>query len=531
MEDGLDQGLVRTGRHGRLSAAATMGSRGQRPARPSRPGQQVLHQAMSAAAVLVVVLLLLMVVRLPWAGDLGMHAAVLERLHADPQHPGNPLVDADTPSPYYSPWMVALWLVAEATDWSTFQVLHFSALVNLLLLLTGIRGFVRTFTLQRSAVPCAMLCVTLLYGVGLFAWSGFPSLTSLSLTLAYPSTFAFGLSFHLWALLRTAVADAWPLPAFLALGLLLALILLAHQFTGGVAILGAAGVLLGARPWPKSGIWLRVGTAAAAAAVVLAVWPYYPFFSLFTVGGLEGVHRPLYQDLFERFCLVSVGVAALAARWWKDRRDPLVIFFLLGLAVFTVGGLTGRYSWGRTLPAVLVPAQVALALEAVGAGRRVVARLLAPLAAAALLIGAWAQAGVLAYVLRTDAIPPALRAAPRFTPWHAIDQLIRPVPTGQTVMTNDYYALRMIPAYGPYTVAPAYPDVFLADAEARRKATDRYFAPGTPRQDRLAILRDYGVSWVVQKSGHPGGLLVDDPALEEVARGRYGLVLLRVKHR
>src|ERR1044072_5183774 len=112
MEDGLDQGLVRTGQHGRLSAAATTGSRGQRPARPSRPGQPVLHQALSAAAVLVVVLLLLRVVRLPWAGDLGMHAAVLERLHADPQHPGNPLVDADTPSPYYSPWMAALWLAA-----------------------------------------------------------------------------------------------------------------------------------------------------------------------------------------------------------------------------------------------------------------------------------------------------------------------------------------------------------------------------------------------------------------------------------
>ncbi|GAA3060779.1 hypothetical protein GCM10020000_49860 [Streptomyces olivoverticillatus] len=47
-------------------------------------------------------------------------------------------------------------------------------------------------------------------------------------------------------------------------------------------------------------------------------------------------------------------------------------------------------------------------------------------------------------------------------------------------MTDDYYALRTLPAYGPYTVAPAYPDLFLPDEKRRRDATRRYFAPATP---------------------------------------------------
>ncbi|MBO4276076.1 hypothetical protein, partial [Microbispora triticiradicis] len=132
----------------------------------------------------------------------GMHAAVLERLRTDLFHPGNPLVDADTPSPYYSPWTVLLALLSSATGWSTFSVLRLAALVDLALLLTGVRAFVRTLSTRRAAVPLALLCLLFLYGVRLFAWSGVPGLTSLALTLAYPSAFAFGLSFHLWALLR-----------------------------------------------------------------------------------------------------------------------------------------------------------------------------------------------------------------------------------------------------------------------------------------------------------------------------------------
>src|SRR5690242_12888540 len=63
----------------------------QTPSGTARAGR-VLPQV---AAALVVVLLLLVIVRLPWAGDLGMHAATIQRLSHNLLHPGNPLVDAD----------------------------------------------------------------------------------------------------------------------------------------------------------------------------------------------------------------------------------------------------------------------------------------------------------------------------------------------------------------------------------------------------------------------------------------------------
>nr|WP_246430367.1 hypothetical protein [Streptomyces rectiverticillatus] len=501
----------------------------ERPAPPgaARPARAPAARRPAAAAVLLLaVLLLLMTVRLPWSGDLGMHAAVLERLRADPLHPGNPLVDAPTPSPYYSPWTVLLALTGSATGWGTFTVLRLGALAGLVLLGTGVHAFVRTFTRSRTAVLLAVLCLLLLYGVRLFAWSGVLGLTSISLTLAYPSTFAFGMAFHLWALLRRGPAAARGTAAFLGLGLLLAVILLTHQFTGAVAVLGAAAVLLGARPWPGRAVWVRVAAACALAAAVLACWPYYAFFSLLGTGGLDDIHRPLYGHLATKFCLTGLGAAALVLRARRDRRDPLVIFFLLGLAVFAASGLSGHQAWGRILPAVLVPAQLALALEAATGGRRTRV-VLVPLTAVALLAGAWTQAGVLTYVLRPQALPPVLRHIHTAPLWPRFTWAAREVPARQTVMTDNYYALRMLPAYGPYTVAPAYPDVFLPDAARRRAATRRYFAQDASRAERLGILKEYRVRWVLQKNGGPG-LDRGDPALRRTVRGPAGFLLAEV---
>ncbi|NEA50408.1 hypothetical protein G3I35_30075, partial [Streptomyces sp. SID10815] len=109
--------------------------------------------------------------------------------------------------------------------------------------------------------------------------------------------------------------------------------------------------------------WPRLAAATALGLLVLWLWPYYDFFALFTAGGgLEEVHRALYDHFAGRYWLVLLGVAALAARWRRDRWDPLVLFFALGALVCAAGFVSGHYSWGRALPAALIPAQLAAAL-------------------------------------------------------------------------------------------------------------------------------------------------------------------------
>lgn len=479
-------------------------------------------------AVLVVGLLALMAVRLPWVGDLGIHAATLQRLRHDLSSPGDPLVDADVPSPYYSPWMLLLAVGGKVAGLGVFGTLHVAAVVDLVLLVSGIRAFVRTLTARPAAVPLALLTVMLLYGWQLFTWSGFPGLTSLALCLAYPSTFAMGAMFHLWALTRRSLERERGLPGFLGLGLLLALILLSHQFTGVVTVLGLAGVVGGARPWPSRAVWLRMAAAGVLAAAVLAVWPYYSFFGLLGVGGLDAVHRPLYAHLVGRFGLLVLGVVALGLRFRRDRRDPLVILFVLGALLYTAGGVTGHYALGRVMPALFFSAQIALAVEAADGREPLVRRVLAPLAAAGLLVGCWAQTGTLSYVLRPAAIPPPLRHAPTQHAWAAYTWILPHVAYGDVIMTEDFQALRQAPAYGAFTVKPGWPDFFLPGQSRRAADTARYFAPGTSRGTRLALLREYRVRWVIEKRGTPGGLPPTDPALRLTAHGPNGELLLRV---
>ncbi|MEU6506471.1 hypothetical protein [Streptomyces sp. NPDC046942] len=474
-----------------------------------------------AAAVLVVVLLLLVIVRLPWAGDLGMHAATVERLRHNLLHPGNPLVDADTPSPYYSPWMLVLGVVAKLTGLSVWVVLRFAAVVGLGLLVTGVWRYVRTLSAHRAAPALALLSLVFLWGPVLFSWSGFVGLNSLALTVAYPSVFALGLTFHFWAWLTRAVRA--PEPAswgrWAALGLLWGLILLCHQFTGVVASLGALAMVIAARP--GRAVLLRLGAALALGMLLLGLWPYYDFFSLFSAGGnLEAIHKPLYENLAERFGFVLLGVAALGLRLRRDRWDPLVLFFVLGALMFAAGGLSGHYSWGRAMPAALIPAQLAAALEAVAAGRRAVRAGWACVLGAALAAGAWTQVGTLGYVIPKSALPSVV-ADKYHTPWVGYHWITPWVKYGDVVMARTTPA-RQIPAYGPYTVAPGYPDFFLKDEKSRNAAVDRYFAAGTSAAERQGIAREYGVRWVV------GPKRLAGPGLQKVTTGPEHQVLFRV---
>ncbi|MFI8089915.1 hypothetical protein ACIF9R_16595 [Streptomyces sp. NPDC086080] len=480
-------------------------------------------------AGLVLVLLVLTVVRLPWAGDLGMHAATVQRLRHSPLDPGNPLVDADITSPYYSPWMLLLGGLARMTGLGVFVILRVAAVAGLVLLVTGVWRYVRTLSAHPAAPALALLSLLLLWGTTPFLWSGFPGLHSLALTMAYPSTFTLGLAFHFWAWLTGAVRGpatrwgVWP-----GLGVLWAVILLCHQFSGVVASVGAVATLVAARA--GRGVWPRVAVAWAVGVVVLWAWPYYDFFALFGAAGagLEPVHRVLYEDPVARYGLVLLGVPALVVRWRRDHRDALVVFFVLGALIAVAGWVSGHYAWGRALPAAVIPAQLAAALAVVGAGpamvgagRRWASGAWAVLLAGGLLVGAWAQSGAVGYVVPRGALPGVVAERYR-VPWTGYRWITPWVRYGDVVMAEGR-AARQIPAYGPYTVAPGYPDFFLPDEERRTAVTGTYFAEGTAEAVRRGVEREYGVRWVVDRRGVLAGT-----GLREVARGPEGQVLYAV---
>ena len=485
------------------------------------------YTGFAALAVLVILPLCLL---LPWAGDQGLHAAVVERLRSGLLDPADPMVAEHAPSPYYSPWTLLLGCVARLTGWGTFTVLSLAAVTACALLLTGIHRFVSTLTSHRWAPVLALPVLVLLWGWHLFAWSGWISFTSLTLTVCYPSTFALGLSLHLWAWLQQEARAGWRLPPVLALGALAGIIVLVHQFTGAIALLGAAAIAVAA---PRTRSWSAVRHLLAgglAMAVVLTLWPYYDFWELAPAGGdLGSVHQGLYRDLLPRYGLVLLALPALAVRARRTRcLDPLVLLFLAGVTVFTAGGVLGHWSWGRIWPGVMLSAHFALVVEftAIPPGR--LRRGCAAVLATALTVGLWAQFGAVTYVF------PQYKALAKS--WY-IQQIstygdyswVTPyVRRGDVILTQDYYALRMAPAYGASTVAPAYPDFFLPDERQRRQDTADFFSGrSTAAQDHSVLIR-YHVRWLIASATDGPVPAAARSLCTPVATGPGGARLLRV---
>src|SRR5205823_6411383 len=160
-------------------------------------------------------------------------------------------------------------------------VLWIAGPLAVVLLLAGLRAFVRTLTDRPLAPTLSLVFLLLLWGVQNRVWSGFLSLWGLPLVMAFPSTVALGLTLLLWAGLVRPVR--WP--AAIGLGALGATVVLVHPFTALTALLG----ILALRPRRA---WLPLGVAA----VLVLCWPYWSFTALLREGGdLDPIHRALYD--------------------------------------------------------------------------------------------------------------------------------------------------------------------------------------------------------------------------------------------
>jgi hypothetical protein len=478
-------------------------------------------------SVLIVLLALAFSIRRPWSGDLGMHGATIERLRLNLTHPGNPLVDADTPSPYYSPYTVLLAVVARLFGWSALTVLNVVSPINVVVLLIGVRAFIRTLTDRAWAPVLAIVSMLLLWGLQPWVWSGFLSFWALPLVMSYPSTIALGLTLLWW----TGLSRSLDAPArwyrYLGLGLLAAVIALTHQFTFVIAALGAVALVVSKARTLSRAAWLFLILAAAEAVVLILIWPYYSFFDLSSVSGsLDNIHRPLYANPFMRYGLCVVALPALWLRVRRNRLDPLVLLFGMSALVVVGGWVTGKYEYGRVWPGVMLAAQLALAVELAGPlpVSRWVRRAWLPVTALACAIGLVTQVGNLVYLapasLATGKVRGAVNAYVKFPDYSWIRRYVH---EGDVVLTDDYFSLHAIPGYGVFTVQPAWPDPMLPDESARRAAEHEMVTTKDPAR-RAELFRQYHVRWVLEVPGKWTIATGQAP----VAFGPYGQRLYRV---
>src|SRR5262249_21267676 len=99
-------------------------------------------------------------------------------------------------------------------------------------------------------------------------------------------------------------------------------------------------------------------------------------------------------------------------------------------------------------------------------------------------------------------ITPRVRATARmFVDWPDYRWLAGYVRPGEVLLTDDYFAVRTVSAYGVRTIAPVWPDPFLPDAAQRARDQAILVDPATDPATRTALLARYRVRWVLQTPG------------------------------
>jgi alpha-1,6-mannosyltransferase len=440
---------------------------------------------------LVFVFFVAMAVWLPWADDLMLHIAVIRRLMLNPLHPGNPVIDTGGSSIYYSPYMLGLALLGKVSGISAYPMLKLGAVVNITLLVTGVYRFVRTLSQARWAPPLTFVGLLFWWGTKVIAFSGFMSLISLGDTEAYPSTLATGLTLHLWTWLNDGGRTLRSPRRSVGIGVLFGLILLIHQFTGLSAIVGAAAILVAQHRIVRTrAVLTSLALGLVACAAVVAAWPYYHLWSVNQgeLDALDPIHHALYAEVVTWYGMgIVLGLAALGLRWRRNRTDVLVLMFVGIGAVVAYGKVTGHWSYGRSWPMLMLVAQVAVAIalaEAVTVRTRWAWGI--PVALAT-VVGGWTQfSGGFVNLPHLDALDAY------FTP-------------SAVVAASDQLAMYEVSAHGSYGVtAPWYlPEIPRAVQNQRNAAVRTIFAKKTPAAERLALLAEYDVTWVLLAPHQP----------------------------
>jgi hypothetical protein len=456
--------------------------------------------------------------RVPITSDFGQHASAVERIRADWRHPANPLLDLPgTGSPYFSPYIVTLGLLARATGATAREMVRCCGPVNLAVLVTGVGAYARTLSARRMAPVYALLAFTLLWGVQGKEWSGFCGVWSLTRGASYPSAFAVGATFHLWALTdRLARRRTTGWTGYALLGVACGLLLLIHPITALAAVVGITAILTARQQdWSRRVVarWLLVG---ALALLVAVAWPYYDVFSLAGDTTVDWVHRRLYIHPWQWYGLALIGLPPLALRARRGVRDPLLLMFAAFCLIAAYGWVSGHYTYGRVFALLLVPPQFALAAQLAEIPPWTRPRaVLAALAAVALCFGLLAQIGA---VVPQRLLPVTVDHPQR---WPGYDWAADRMPADAVVLTNGSVPTHVLPAYGFFLVAPTWPDPSTPAAERTRRfaAVDTYLDPKSTPAQRAAVQRRYSVGWLLltkgQRASYRGSLVATGPRTGE----------------
>src|ERR1700752_846947 len=89
----------------------------------------------------------------PWVDEFWEHAAVVRELAIRPFHPHHPLLLVDAPHAFFSPYALGLGVVTGATGAQPLTTPAIAGLVNLMIVITGLRALARQIFPDGDRAP------------------------------------------------------------------------------------------------------------------------------------------------------------------------------------------------------------------------------------------------------------------------------------------------------------------------------------------------------------------------------------------
>lgn len=460
-----------------------------------------------------------------WIGDFWEHGAVVRELTARPLAPRHPLLALDLPHAFFSPYALGVALPARVLGLSPITALALAGLVNLTLFLGGLLALCRALFPGRGGKTAfyTLLFSLFFWGKGEVGWSGFFNLDSLGYNLPYPATFAAGITLLTLAGFKK-MRERGRLAPLLLLLPACTLVLLTHPTTALALFAGLAALLWSAARRPGLKEFLGLGLGLGMTLVLTLAWPYFSFWDLL-FSQATAFHqdcRSMYENL-ARFLPALLALPLLAWRWHAHRRDPLVFFFLLCLALYLYGYLTGKYGYGRICAWLMLLAHLGLGGWAATQEEEIGKH---PYRSGLALTGL--------ALLTLYLAPPGLTAASRFLPgrptsWGDLAFLETKVGAEDTVLAPLDLGWH-VPTFAGRIIASPHPLYWLPDHAARQGAVTKFFNPGTGQAARRRIINKYGVQFILV----PHHQLTPPAAaallrLGELAHTNQTLCLIRIK--
>jgi hypothetical protein len=476
--------------------------------------QKFLFLKKAAVPAFLFVLLLiqvLFIINAPWVGDYWEHRAVLNELILHPANPSHPILLADKPHAFFSPYLVAFGWLGHYAHLSASQLLSLAAIGNLLLFVLSIRLLAGIFLPagnRQLQVAALMAAVLFCWGYDPPNFSSFYHAGTFFFTTPYPSTFSFTLSvlaaacFHY--LMHHAVSVLWRLLLASGIVLLLTTVLLTHPLTFlfGAALFAAIG-LQAARCKTTSLFRITVsGLGFLILPFALAsFWPYYPFYEL--LGYVEPGNRfhadsrELYSSLYFKLFPLVMLVIFLVRKPGRFIMNHLPVLFSMALlaGLFFYGFFSGSYGFGRMIAFIALLAQLLLVKIAFEEGVRQIKLFFAllmlcclPFVAVSLKQLAGAAFTTHKQYLKRPVHQPFELTQPAEMA-HRLQFLEKKIPAGALVLTDTICA-RYVPGFGARIVATPFPLYWITDQEQRLRDARIFFYSGTPAS-RDSLLQQY----------------------------------------